>query len=273
MKFAGRFILVAVLLSAAVARSQDAAGPSKPYAPIVTRNVFGLLPIPVVDPASLQPPGDPPPKITPNGIMTIFGQLQALFKVSVKPPPGQPAKDASYVLGVGERQDDIEVIKIDEQGGVVTFNNHGTIQELPLIATPASSGTPQPGPITAPGANPGIPPPRPRGFGAPPAAGTGGGISSGGRKITSGGNPDASGVGMPGFGSGGGSAANVKEVNNKGIYQPAAGEAMSPEARIIMMEAQRAEWINSGRGNPAIIPPTPLTQQVTGQGEPTGGTP
>ena len=56
MKFTGCFILVAVLLAAALAPAQDAAVSSKPYSPIVTRNVFGLVPIPVVDPASTLPP-------------------------------------------------------------------------------------------------------------------------------------------------------------------------------------------------------------------------
>ena len=100
--------------------------------------MFGLLPIPPPDTNPPAAPVDPPPKITLNGIMTIFGRDQALFKVATKPAPGQPAKDSSYVLSEGERQDDIEVTKINHADGIVTFNNHGTTQELPLVA--ASSG-------------------------------------------------------------------------------------------------------------------------------------
>jgi hypothetical protein len=68
---------------------------------------------------------DPPPKITPNGIMTIFGRLQALFKVAAKVKPGQPPKEDAFVLAEGERQDGIEVKKINQPDGIVTFDNHG----------------------------------------------------------------------------------------------------------------------------------------------------
>ena len=108
-----------------------------PYSPIVQRNVFGLVPIPTnppVDPSA----ANPPPKITPNGIMTLFGKLQVLFKVAVPAKPGQPAKDESYTLGEGERQDDITVQKIDEASATITFDNHGTIQPLPLVASTAA---------------------------------------------------------------------------------------------------------------------------------------
>ena len=141
MKFAGSCSIAAtlLLLLAANARSQDTdAAAGKPYASIVARNMFGLLPIPPPDTNPPAAPVDPPPKITLNGIMTIFGRDQALFKVATKPAPGQPAKDSSYVLSEGERQDDIEVTKINHTDGIVTFNNHGTTQELPLVA--ANSG-------------------------------------------------------------------------------------------------------------------------------------
>jgi len=104
-----------------------------PYAPIVERNMFGLVPIPPpaapVDPATLIPP----PKITPNGIMTLFGKLQVLFKVAGVAKPGQPPKDESYVMCEGDRQDDIEVQKIDQTAATITFNNHGVVQALPLV--------------------------------------------------------------------------------------------------------------------------------------------
>ena len=128
------------------AQAQAAAALDQPYAGIVSRNMFGLLPISTNNPV-VEPTIDPPPKITPNGTMTLFGKLEALFKVASKGQPGQPAKDDSYVLGEGERQDDIEVVKINQADGIVTFNNHGTIQELPLVAAvnnsaPAAAGGP-----------------------------------------------------------------------------------------------------------------------------------
>jgi hypothetical protein len=251
---------VAGLLAAALASAQDAAVSSKPYSPIVTRNVFGLVPIPVVDPAASLPPPDPPPKITPNGIMTIFGQLQVLFKVAVKPPPGQPAKDDSFVMSEGERQDEIEVVKIDEAAGVITFNNHGTVQELPLVATPASSGAPAgPGGGLGPRGNRGtvIPSPMPPPGGGPAPAGN----DPFGRPppmVQQAGGPSTS-VGLSGGRLGTPSA-------------PQPQEKLSPEAQIIMMEAQRAQWIQEGNPNHVVIPPTPITDQVTGGNpNPAGG--
>jgi hypothetical protein len=153
MKFAGSCSIVAMLMLLLLpegAQSQDIAIADKPYASIIARNMFGLLPIPPPDTNPPAPPVDPPPKITLNGIMTIFGRDQALFKVATKPAPGQPAKDNSYVLSEGERQDEIEVVKINHVDGIVSFNNHGTSQELPLLAAANGSGAAA-GPGGAPG--------------------------------------------------------------------------------------------------------------------------
>ncbi len=96
------------------------------------RNIFGLEPIPTNAPADVQF-DNPPPKIRPNGLMSIFGQTQVLFKVAAPPEAGQPPGDKSYVMSVGDRKDDIEVIRIDEKADIITFDNHGRIQELPLV--------------------------------------------------------------------------------------------------------------------------------------------
>jgi len=126
-------------------RAQDEALPGNPYAVAVVRNIFGLNPPPPVDP-NANKPAEPPVKVIPNGIMSIFGQLQVLFKVAAKPG----GKDATYMLTEGQSQDDIEVIKIDEKAASVTFNNHGVVQELPLVVTPPSS-TPAAAAPTVPG--------------------------------------------------------------------------------------------------------------------------
>ena len=144
MKRLGKIVvcLASGLVLNAGTRADDGVLPNNPYAPIVVRNIFALNPPPPVDAA---PPGDPPPKITPNGIMSIFGKLQVLFKVAGTPKPGQPAKDEFYILSEGQRQDEIEVTHIDEKASLVTFNNHGTVQELPLVkANPPPVSTPMP---------------------------------------------------------------------------------------------------------------------------------
>jgi hypothetical protein len=213
-----------------------------PYQPIVDRNVFGLVPIPTnppVDPASLVPP----PKITPNGIMTIFGKLQVLFKVAGVAQPGQPPKDESYVMCEGDRQDEIEVQKIDEASATITFNNHGVIQELPLVAGTASGG----GDATP--ASPGFAPGRggaPIGFG---------GRFGRNRNLPAASNPnpggDAGGGGTPSFG--GGTATSAITGANQ---QP----AITPEAQVLLMEANRiATQDQVIQGTMPPLPPTVLT--------------
>ena len=232
-----------------------------PYAPIVTRNVFALVPIPTnppVDPT----PATPPPKITPNGIMTLFGKLQVLFKVAGTAKPGLPAKDESYVLGVGERQDEIEVRKIDEPSATITFNNHGTVQELPLV-TGAASGGAAPGGIPAP-AGVGLPASAPSAVGTSgrgvPLPAVGGGRA---REWSGGGNP---------VGSNPQDQASAGGLNfgNRNSYAGATRTepALTPEAQVIMMEANRLatqDAVNKWQLPP--LPPTPITPpDATGPG-------
>ena len=268
MKVAGFFIsIVAVaLVFTNDLYAQDGAVSDKPYTSIVSRNIFGLVPIPVVDPASLLPPPEPPPKITPNGIMTIFGRLQVLFKVAVKPPPGQPQKDASYVMNEGERQDEITVLKIDNKAGVVTFDNHGTVQELSLVPATSSSGYPAP-PGAPRGGMPGMNNPALRaapsgGASVLPAMGAASATGPGGRIVRTGGNASQA------------SSTATSASSIRGNGQPAQPETLSPEAQIIMMESQRAKWLDQGNPAAAIIPPTPITKDLTGEtGSGAGGPP
>jgi hypothetical protein len=98
-----------------------------PYAPVVARNIFGLNSPTIL--ITIQPV-EPLAKITPTGIISILGQVQVLFKVTSK-----AEKEASYIFVEGQAKAGIEVIKIDEERGLVTFNNHGLIQELALAPT------------------------------------------------------------------------------------------------------------------------------------------
>jgi len=57
---------------------------------------------------------------------------------------GKQIPDQSYILTEGEEQDDVEVTAIDTQKDIVTFNNHGQTQALPLangVATGGDSGS------------------------------------------------------------------------------------------------------------------------------------
>jgi hypothetical protein len=193
----------------------------------------------------------PPPKITPNGIMSIFGQLQVLFKVAGTAKPGKPAVDDDYILSEGQRQDDIEVVKIDEKAGSVTFNNHGTVQELPLASTvPDSSG-----PVA--GANPA---PTATSLQPTPGGGTGFG-ERGGRTYgrTYGGRNGS-------YGNNAGNSSSSTGVNgdlgsSPYIRQPQMGQnAMTAEESIAITEVGRAatqNLVNNGDSPP--LPPTDLT--------------
>jgi hypothetical protein len=280
MKRLGKIVicLASGLVLNAGARADDGVLPNNPYAPIVVRNIFALNPPP---PADAGPPADPPPKITPNGIMSIFGQLQVLFKVAGTAKPGQPAKDEAYILSEGQRQDEIEVTHIDEQASLVTFNNHGTVQELPLVkANPPAVSTPTPAQgrqvppnLTAPnGENNSRIPSR---LGGGPAGGPGAARNRGrgdGSPLTT--------VPRSGLGGGmnSGSSFNTMPASTSYGGQQQLQNAMTPEQQAVLIEANRLltqQQVNEGKmpplpptvftppnataygGNPLIVPPTP----------------
>jgi len=254
------------------ARAQNVALAGNPYQPIVVRNVFGLNPIPI----STNPPVDTTlPKITPNGIMSIFGQLQVLFKVA--PKPGEKdAKEQSYVLSEGQQQDDIEVVHIDEKESLVTFNNHGTVQELPLANAPALN-TPAPGPGGGGGGGGVLPT---RLGGNRPGPGMGGGspvtrFGGQGRGPGSpGGNPMNAGMGnnYNNAGMGGnsqlGSAVVPSRFSRNATTgytgQPQAQSALSPDDQMVLMAAQRAQALQNNPTTAPLFPPTPYDPEAQG---------
>ena len=234
MKRLGKIVvcLASGLVLNAGARANDGVLPNNPYAPIVVRNVFGLNPPEAVDAASQ---GEPPPKITPNGIMSILGQLQVLFKVAGTAKPGQPAKDESYILSEGQRQDEIEVIHIDEKASLVTFNNHGTVQEIPLANAPTISATPPPNSDNG-------------------ARGRFGGRSAGGPGAARnrGRGDDSTLTSVPtraGY-------SGQQQPQYSGQQQPQ--NTITPEVQMIMIAAQHAKAQQEGNPMAVIFPPTPI---------------
>jgi hypothetical protein len=219
--------------------------PNNPYAPIVVRNVFDLNPPQPVD----QTPTEPPPKITPNGIMTIFGSPQALFKAASPAKPGQPAKDISYILSEGQRQDDIEVVRIDEKDGIVTFNNHGTVQEIPLTAAPA---------LTAPASF--APNPVPAMF-APMNAGNNHGENFGGRFGRNRGGQSGQNNGGGNFNGGySGSTYNNSSSGNSNLQNVPAPPQIDPDTQKAMIVAQHLQAQQAGDPISRIYPPTDLDE-------------
>jgi hypothetical protein len=234
---------------------------SNPYASIVARNVFSLVPMPTNNPADDKKP-DPPAKITPNGIMTLFGQLQVLFKVATPPKPGEPAQDQSYVMSEGDRQDGIAVTKIDEQAGMITFDNHGVTQKLALTTatsastSPTSDGGPR-GNVPMPGRRFGgrLGQPRnpnnPFGGNSPFAGNTPASYSPPSGNY-SGANNSVSSPTTPSYGGGNGGSYSG---NN-----PQSANQLSPEAQALLIEKNRVDTqdlVNQGLMPP--LPPTPVT--------------
>lgn len=250
------FLLLGLVPGLAVANASvpadSGATTGNPYIGIAGRNVFALVPIPTNVPVVEAPPKEPPPKITPNGIMDLFGQLQVLFKVAGKPAAGQPPKDKAYVLGQGERADDIEVIKINQTTGTITFRNHGELQELALAEAPKIS---TPAPAAAAGGNAPNAVPMPNSRAAAAAARFG---------LRQGAAAPGTATEKP--------SSNPSPVNAQGIYQPEKTE-LPYEVQVLNMESQRAKWLDEGNPAAAIMPPTEITHEVTGGGDGSGGPP
>jgi hypothetical protein len=240
-----------------------------PYATIATRNIFGLLPPP--------PPEDPAaaaakdlPKITLTGIMSIAGQLQALFKVAAsgaRParPGKSPANEEYYTLSEGQRQDDIEVVKIDEKNGLVTFINHGFTQELPLTDAVASGGGPA-APSSRGGMNPGglSRPERggPNGAGGFPRFSPGpGGRNGGANSVPGNSAPGNSALGNDAGEKGVTGGMDSNNPMQSHIYQPPAPQ-MSPEDTQTLITLQHLKAISENNPTAPLFPHTPFDKEA-----------
>jgi hypothetical protein len=231
--------------------SSASSSSASPYAAIAVRNIFGLNP-PVVttnDPNELLMASLP--KITPTGIMSVFGQSKVLFKVADAATKARPpAKEEFYILSEGQRQDDIEVMAIDEENGLVTFDNHGFTQELPLANAP-DSGAPAP---SSPGPrNPSMTTGRRGGRGnINPGGSTRLGARSGGRN-------GAARNGRPGFngddGNGVNNGTDTGSSTQRSINQQEAS-TMTPEEAQIIIAAEQLKAIQENNTTAPLYPPT-----------------
>jgi hypothetical protein len=119
-----KFFLILALGCLQVARSAQTANP---YLSIVGHNSFGLSPLPAPE---VQDSKTPPLEITLNGIMTIFGDKSALFKVRA-----QSGEEKSCMLSEGQRDGDIVLLSVDVKQSKITVNNHGVIQTIEICKT------------------------------------------------------------------------------------------------------------------------------------------
>ena len=197
--------------------------------------------------------------------MSLFGQLQVLFKVATPPKPGQPPQDQSYVMSEGDRQDGIAVTKIDEQAGMITFDNHGVIQTLAL--TSASDASTSTTPANGAGGHSFMPPGRrpggrlgqPRNFANPSDGSSPGSYSS-----PSGNNNSSSSGNYPSANPMSGSDT-PSNVGNNSFSQ---ANQLSPEAQALLIEQNRIDTQEPvGQGLMPPLPPTPITPaEATGNG-------
>jgi len=139
-----------------------------PYQGIIDRNVFVLRPPPEPpSPESLKPP---PPPIKATGIANTWGKLRALLKVTEPPKPTEPGKpptpaqEQTYLLAVGQRQGQVEVLAIDDIARKVKVDNYGTVMVVPLVTNLPASTAPASGLVPSPMAARNLP-----SFGGPPS--------------------------------------------------------------------------------------------------------
>jgi hypothetical protein len=127
------------------------------YDKIPARNLFGLKqPEPPMQPTN---PPVPLPKLTLTGITTILGKKLALLKEQpLAAKPGAPANELSLILAQGQREGDVEALRIDENSGSVQVNNSGTPMTLTFEKDGAKT-QPAAAPAALPSANPGSVPP------------------------------------------------------------------------------------------------------------------
>lgn len=122
--------------------STGAAASRNPYQEIAARNIFGLRP---PQPVHVEPPPAPPiPKIVLTGITTFFGEKRALLRVQVPAQPRQPAKEESYILSEGQRDGQVEVLKINERTAHVTVEISGQVAEITFEKSPPPPSPPAP---------------------------------------------------------------------------------------------------------------------------------
>jgi hypothetical protein len=253
MKRDGIFLILAISGFAVVTTTQAITDGANPYDQIAERNVFSLKPPP--PPASNEPPPTPAPKITLQGITSILGKRQVLFRVA----PAKPGeKEESFILTEGEGQNEIDVQAIDLEAGTVTFKNHGSVQTLSMdkdaavVSTTASSAIPTPTrTIAGPGRIGGVP-----GASAPggsPVAQPG--LRTIPTRPTRGGN-NASSTPTAAVAPAIAVQAGVVQQNNQQANQP----PLSNEEQVVLIEVNRElskEKTVAGELPP--LPPTELT--------------
>jgi hypothetical protein len=143
-------------------------------------------------------------------------------------------------MGEGDQADGISVTRIDPSARLITFDNHGTVQTIPL-ADAGVSGSSTPDSVAAP-----VNPP------AEQAAPT---------QLTQPGTPTTD-AGYAAAAAPADTSANpaVADADNA-VNDP---NRLTPEAQAILIEAQRQRLQQQGDPAAALMPPTEITPTAPG---------
>jgi len=99
---------------------------ANPYLVITNRNAFGLKPEQTAP--KQEEIRTPPAKVKLEGVMNLMGKRQAILRVSKQGVP--PGQEPVLILGEGERDQDIEVISINDEAGEVKIKNAGVVSTI-----------------------------------------------------------------------------------------------------------------------------------------------
>lgn len=258
-----------------------------PYHGISERNVFNLKdppPPPTNTPVVVQVPN-----LTLTMITTIFGDKRVGLKWPSPPKPGEPPKEESHILVVGQAEAGVEVLDADEVEGTVKVLNHGQPQTLNFANNGAKPSQAPPPIVPPPGARP-IVIPTPQNPAAVPAAVTPN-VNPALRSIpqrtlripTPPGqaspvpNPQGSAIFVPNNAQGSVIATPNAQAFAIGGGGPIAGQPtapspqhpeFTPEQQALIIEAQRKYYQERGDPIANILPPTMLTPKTTPQPTP-----
>ncbi len=118
------------------------------YDKISDRNVFGLVSNPVYDTGNdSAPPASAQVKLT--GLTTVLGSKRAFF--IVQQPGAAKGKDESYMLTVGQRQGDYQLLDIDEKAGTARLRTGTRVLVLNLPSPKLPTAPAEPPASQAPG--------------------------------------------------------------------------------------------------------------------------
>ncbi|HEY3913781.1 MAG TPA: hypothetical protein VGN61_04770 [Verrucomicrobiae bacterium] len=232
----------------AAAVTEVTPGDSNPYGVISDRDVFHLNPEPKPD---LNPPVKPPdlPKVFLSGFQKVGDRIKVYLTVPAKDP-----KDTVYLsLQQGEKGNDVEIVKVNEDKGAVDIVNGGTPETLTLASNGvASTGGGGGGPPSPGGIRNRMMPGMPR-ANMQAAAASSAPTTMGGSAIVIGGNSDAS---SSGSAYGGGSSSYSGGVTVSGGTSSFGGGGGVGAAPGNNTSAQIANALFSGTSGQGYRPPT-----------------